>query len=60
MKASFFINKNILEKNLIKQNYYIIFIYQSYCFPTFKNVNDSIINIFNKVNKIIVEIIDLH
>ncbi|WP_394366698.1 hypothetical protein [Blattabacterium cuenoti] len=58
MKASFFLNKSILEKEIINKNYYIIFIYKAFDLPEFKNVNESIIKIFNKIKKIIVETID--
>ncbi|AGW86262.1 hypothetical protein K645_2416 [Blattabacterium sp. (Nauphoeta cinerea)] len=49
MRASFFSNKSILEK--MHKNVYIIFIYKSFYFPEFKNINESIINIFNKITK---------
>ncbi|WP_371807687.1 hypothetical protein [Blattabacterium sp. DPU] len=51
MKASFFVNKSILEKHItnINRNYYIILIYKAYYLPEFKDINESIINIFNKI-----------
>ncbi|WP_394798679.1 hypothetical protein [Blattabacterium cuenoti] len=51
MKASFLLNKSLLEKHItiINQNYYIILIYKAFYLPEFKNINESVINIFNKI-----------
>ncbi|WP_394366941.1 ribonuclease P protein component [Blattabacterium cuenoti] len=49
LKASFILNKYILEKNMIK-SCYIIFIYKAFYLPKFKDVNESIISILNKIN----------
>ncbi|WP_185857595.1 hypothetical protein [Blattabacterium cuenoti] len=53
LKASFFLNKSILEKHIliINQNYYIILIYKAFYLPEFKNINESVLNIFNKIIK---------
>ncbi|WP_185867256.1 ribonuclease P protein component [Blattabacterium cuenoti] len=48
LKASFILNKSILDKYIINQNYYIILIYKAFYLPKFKDVNESIISIFNK------------
>ncbi|WP_394366893.1 hypothetical protein [Blattabacterium cuenoti] len=49
MRASFFSNKSMLEK--MHRDYYIVFIYKSFYLPEFKNINESVINIFNKIIK---------
>ncbi|WP_408870564.1 hypothetical protein [Blattabacterium cuenoti] len=53
MKASFLLNKPMIEKYVInkKNYYYIIFIYKAFYLPEFKNVNESVIKIFNKIIK---------
>ncbi|WP_238784101.1 hypothetical protein [Blattabacterium cuenoti] len=59
LKASFFLNKSILNKSIINnnKNCYIIFIYKAFYLPKFKDINESIVNIFNKI---IVETIAPH
>ncbi|WP_408870382.1 hypothetical protein [Blattabacterium cuenoti] len=51
MKASFLLNKSMIEKYVINQNYYIILIYKAFYLPEFRNVNESVIKIFNKIIK---------
>ncbi|WP_341653066.1 ribonuclease P protein component [Blattabacterium cuenoti] len=52
LKASFFLNKSMMEKYIINQNYYyIILIYKDFYLPEFRNVNESVIKIFNKIIK---------
>ncbi|WP_394798767.1 hypothetical protein [Blattabacterium cuenoti] len=49
LKASFFLNRSILIKNMRNKNFNIVLIYKSFYLPEFKNINESIINIFNKI-----------
>ncbi|WP_408870459.1 hypothetical protein [Blattabacterium cuenoti] len=52
MKASFLLNKSMIEKHVINQNYYhMILIYKAFYLPEFRNVNESVIEIFNKIIK---------
>ncbi|WP_341658107.1 ribonuclease P protein component [Blattabacterium cuenoti] len=52
LKASFLLNKSMIEKYVINKNYYyIIFIYKAFYLPEFRNINESIIKIFNKIIK---------
>ncbi|WP_394798853.1 hypothetical protein [Blattabacterium cuenoti] len=52
LKASFLLNKSMIEKHVINQNYYdIILIYKAFYLPEFKNVNESVIKIFNNIIK---------
>ncbi|WP_341654620.1 ribonuclease P protein component [Blattabacterium cuenoti] len=52
LKASFLLNKSMIEKYVINKNYYyIIFIYKAFYLPEFININESVIKIFNKIIK---------
>ncbi|WP_408870440.1 hypothetical protein [Blattabacterium cuenoti] len=51
LKASFLLNKSMIEKHVINQHYYIILIYKAFYLPKFKNVNESVIKIFNNIIK---------
>ncbi|WP_185869722.1 ribonuclease P protein component [Blattabacterium cuenoti] len=47
LKASFFLNKCIFKKK--DKIYYVIFIYQTLYFPNYKNIDDSVKKILNKI-----------
>ncbi|WP_185857018.1 hypothetical protein [Blattabacterium cuenoti] len=53
LKASFLLNKSMIEKYVINQNYYyyIILIYKAFYLPEFKHINESVKIIFNKIIK---------
>ncbi|WP_119305357.1 ribonuclease P protein component [Blattabacterium cuenoti] len=51
LKASFFLNKSIIENYIKNQKFYIIFIYKAFYLPEFNNINKSVIKTFNKITK---------